>query len=322
MTDENASLEGSSDEKELSLRDQIEAARDEVEAADNPAEKAEPEKAEPATPEPEKADPDEPPPNSWAADAKAKWGDIPQEARQYIARREAEMHRAITAQDDLKTAGKAIRELVSPYQDLFAEMPDIKPPALIKGYLETEKTLRRGTPEQKAQLIGNVIKAYGLDLNLLGQALNAEQPIYRPDPRVETLEQRLARFEAEAEQRQEKEKLSVIEKFMTDNQVTEQHIDEAFIAEFEAVRRLNPQLNEAESLQKAWDRHSWATPELRKAHIEKQHQDTSKQEALNRARRAGASVTGSPGLGTENDKPLGSLREELERNYGRLTGRV
>ena len=326
MLEEATPIEESSEEP--SLRDQILTAKAEIESVEEsnaPVEVVREEaKADDkvvdteANKEPAKVDSSIPAPTSWKSEAKEKWGDIPDEAKKYIAQREAEMHRAITAQDDLKTAGKAIRELVQPYQDLFAEMPDIKPPALIRGYLETEKTLRRGTPEQKAALIGNVIKAYGLDVNLLNAALQGQIQATRPDPRVETLEQRIARFEELEQQRAESEKLSAIEKFMVDNAIDEDFITDEFLNEVKIVRATSPQLSERQALDQALERYRWLSPSLRESMLKSQHKDASKQDALNRARKAGSSVVGSPGLGADIDKPATDLRAELERQFSRV----
>ena len=344
MAKNNAIPEGESSEEgqEVSLRDQILAAKEEIEAPNDREPKPNDREPKPNDREPKPNDrepkpndrepkpngtdkptePEHQPPNSWTADAKAKWADIPSEARAYIARREADMHKAITAQDELKTAGKAIRELVQPYGDLFAEMPGVAPPALIKGYLDTEKTLRRGTPEQKAQLIGNVIKSYGLDLNILNQVLQQNAPPPQPDPRLNTLEQRIAQFEAQQQATQDEQKLSIIQKFMGDNGLDEAVINDDFLAEVSFTKGKNPNLGEREILDKAWERYQWANPETRLALIGKQKQETGKQDAINRARRAGASVTGSPGTGTETDKPAESLRDELKRQFGRANGRL
>lgn len=62
----------------------------------------------------EEAEPDQPaidPPHSWTAEDKAKWGDLPREAQEIIARRETEVARAITAKsEEAKTARETVVE--------------------------------------------------------------------------------------------------------------------------------------------------------------------------------------------------------------------
>jgi hypothetical protein len=333
MTKEVEQTQEKEEEKELDLREQIMAAKEEIEAkqVEKTVESEKPEKVE----EPEKKevkeeskedteDTDIKPPNSWSKERKEQWSQIPKEAREYISKRESEMHKAITANDELKQAGKVIREVTMPYRDVFEELKDTKPADLIKGYLETERTLRRGSPEQKAALIGNVIKSYGLDLNLLNNAIqgNVQVQQFQPDPRLSTLEQRIAQFEAQQQAQQENQKLSVIQQFMSDNNIDESGINEQFLAEVSFTRGSNPSLSEREVLDRALERYQWTNPELRQSLLAKQQTEASKQDTLKRAKNAASSVSGSPGTGSESDKPAESVAEELRRQFGRANGRI
>lgn len=62
----------------------------------------------------EEGEPDQPaidPPHSWTAEDKAKWGGLPREAQEIIARRETEVARAITAKsEEAKTARETVVE--------------------------------------------------------------------------------------------------------------------------------------------------------------------------------------------------------------------
>jgi hypothetical protein len=329
--DATQNLESSEDKnEELSLRDQIESAKAEIESANNEPEKSpiKPVEVEESPKDDGKESQNETEtkpvpvvedvaaPNSWNKEAREKWADIPVEAKRYIAEREAQMHRAITAQDELKEAGKAIRELVQPFSPLFKEIGQ-PAPDLIRGYLQTEETLRRGSPEQKAGLMANVLRSYGVDLGLLSQAIGNPQPVPQLDPRVQSLEQRIAQFEENTRLQQEAEKISVIESFLSDNSLTDESIDQEFIAHIGLTKSMNPNLSERQILDKAWENYSWGNPAHRQKLIEKQVAESTKSEKVLRAKKAGSSVSGSPGAGSIQEKPAESLREELERNFSR-----
>jgi hypothetical protein len=190
------------DDKELSLRDQIVAARDEYNAKEGgvnepaaleepkevaepaaataePEEKAAPaagrdasgrfvstkaEKAEAAPPVAEPpAIPDITAPNSWTAAEKAFWEKIPREVKQIIERREGDAHRAITKQDEERAFAKEFAKATAPYEAQLRAM-NTTPMQAYQTLLNATYILRTGTPQQKLELIANAARDAGIDL--------------------------------------------------------------------------------------------------------------------------------------------------------------
>jgi hypothetical protein len=262
---------------------------------------------------------DAPYPNSWKAEHRAKWDQLPPDLRQYITERETQIHKGMTAADEDRTFGKSMKDVVSPYMaEIRAQGGE--PMGVMRDLLNTAYVLNKGEPGQKVELFTNLMQQYRISPQDLFNRLQGGQP--QVDPQVSQLQARLDQIERERQadvqyrkQAEEQEALGTIEAFAS--QPGHEH--------YERVRRdmgLMLQNGQAASLQDAYDRAVWADPELRSTMITATTQtDQAKREAeaaarTAAARRAGSSVSGSPGAASpaaaQNNR---SLREELEAAY-------
>lgn len=258
-------------------------------------------------------------PNAWSHAAKAAFANADPLIKAEIAKREQDIHKEFTRQDGERNFGRAIQQIAAPYAQLIqSEGGD--PVKAFKGYLETTRILKTGDPQTKAMLGRQMFQQFGIDPNIaFGQgaqtatAQNQVAPeIQQLYTRNQELERRLSQFEQ--------------------NQATaplQAQID-AFAADpanvhYEAVKPVMAALlksEQAQSLKDAYDMAVWARPDIRSSLTAQQHAaDQAKRVAdakakADAARRAGGSITGSPGLGASADPKAGNrtLREELEAN--------
>lgn len=134
-----------------------------------------------AAPTPE---PDSPSPASWTAAERAEWSKVPKSARDAIARRETEMGRALQVSADARRRVSAIDQIGKQYEPLLRSY-GITVEQAMPGLLATRAALEVGTPEQKAELVANICADFGLDLNLLDQALGQRFQNGQPPPRYQ-----------------------------------------------------------------------------------------------------------------------------------------
>lgn len=270
-------------------------------------------------------EPDIEAPNSWKAEAKQHWANLPKEVKQYIVDRETEIHKGFTRQDEERTFGKQLRDVLNPYMAMI-QAEGASPAQAVQSLLNTAYTLRTANPAQKAELFRSLAQQYQVPLDELAQA---QQYV---DPALESLQQRLERIERENQMLQQQ------------RQFQSQYEMESTIAAF-GSKPGHEHLNDVsahmsaliqsgvvqgatteELLENAYQQAIWAKPELRSTLLAQQQADAEKAkraaaaEKAEAARRAAGSVSGSPGGNAAAPQtPSRSLRDELLANLRAAT---
>ena len=331
---------------DLSLREQLMAARDEIESRE-PEVEEKPQrernergqflsKDEPVVQE-ERAAPieaAEPPsrneaqveesapvaaPQSWSYQAKSKWNDLPAEIRSEIAKREADIHKGFTKMDEDRSFAREMKQVIAPYEAMIRS-EGATPARAVQSLINTAYVLRTADPVTKARAIAQVCQTYGVDLSLL-----ANSPQQSSDPNTAAVLQRVAQLEGlltqqqqQAQQAQEQTVLSAIESFAQDP--AHPH--------FENVRvhmGALMQAREAKDMNEAYEMAVWARPDLRASLLAAQTAQRSQAGVtkVNKARAKGSSVRGGPGgYQPPSANPKASVREDLEAAFAEARGRV
>jgi hypothetical protein len=341
---------------ERSLRDELLAARDEVEARQEPEPKPESvkeAKSEPVRDEQGKFAPKEskeepiveaakerppepkpeiiptpeasaapsfiPAPNSWSNAAKAKWAAIDPEIRAEIAKREADMAKGFSKVDEERSFAKEIQKITAPYEASI-RAAGTTVPAAIASVLNTAYILQTADPVTKANAIAQVIRQYGVDLNLLGSPQEV-------NPQVAALQQEVAQLRNQTlqqtqlqRQEQEQQVMAAIDAFGKDPQHKYFHAVQADMGQLIGS-------GYAGTLEQAYEAAIWARPDIRAQQLSDQQAELkAKQEAeakVQRARIKGKSVRGGPGGSPAQPvNPNSSVREDLESAFAEVRGRI
>lgn len=279
-------------------------------------------------PESQEADPPEPAaaaltaPPSWSADAKAKFGELPPEVQREITKREAEVHKGFTQHDEQRNLGKAFQQTLAPYAAEFRAQGR-NPVQEVTNMLAMDKFLRSAPMEQRAAVIHDIARSYGVDL------ANAPAP-EALDPQVAAMQQRLQQIEGftmraqqEAQMRQQQEVINTLQAFARDP--ANKHYD--------LVRQEMAVLLEggiAKDLKDAYDRACYANPTVRsmlqqealQAAEAKRKKEASEKAAA--AKKAGSSVKGGPGgqMPASITANPGDLRATISAALEEAQGRV
>lgn len=162
------------------------------------------------------------PPQSWSAEAKAKWATLPPDLQETVAKREREAHEAITRQGQELRAVEPIRSVIEQHRDIF-ERNGVTPDDGIGRLLNAERMLS----QDPYTAIATIAQAYGVDL---AQFAQGQQAAGNVPPEVGQLHQRIAWLESQLsetanrvsqrEQAEQSQQLqaaqTVLEKFMAD----------------------------------------------------------------------------------------------------------
>lgn len=255
-------------------------------------------------------------PQSWSPEAKAEFDKLSPTLKAEIQKRESDMHRALTKQDEYRLYGKNIKETLKPYMPLIAQS-GMAPEKYVHQMIHTIHQLQTGNSQQRIAIIADVARSFGLKANFEGQSSLDPQA----EAELNQLRYRDAERKYEISQQQSQEDATI-------------HADiEAFASNpenkhYESVKSAMAALlmsGEATDLKDAYDKAIWARPDIRSTLVsqqiaaeqakQKQQTQTKTQQAL----RAGSSLSGHPGLsvpaapeGSESD-----LRSEIRKSLRR-----
>lgn len=271
-------------------------------------------------------------PQGWTPGAKAKWAALPEDIRAEITRREADMHRTITRQDQERDMGRQFAEVAQAHQDIIGRS-GVTPARFFGDVMGAMRTLQGGDPAQKAGLIRDLIMRNQVDARLIFPNPNAPapQPGAQPGPAVipqpvmqmanewNQFKTERAREAQEREQRQQQEILDEIVAFRSKPEARF----------FDAVNDQMVALLQggiATSVEEAYNQAIWTRPDIRAVLAQEETQARAQAEqkrlaALN-ARRKGGSVKGGVGSASTGEAPNRSLREELQANFADARSRV
>jgi len=262
-------------------------------------------------------------PNSWRENAKAKWATLDPDVKAEILRREDDQLKAVTRNDEERQFGKSLKEVITPYLPII-QAEGGTPVVAVQSLLNTAYQLRTGTPQQKADLIKRLAHEYGADLT----QITAETDEYIA-PEVKALQQQVNQLQAiinnsqqNIEQQQKATLQSEISAFAADPKNVHYETVKADMAALLSGGRAN-------SLQDAYDKAVWASPEIRSTLIEQQNKQSEAQRIAEQkakaeaARKVGVSVKGAPGVAVPNTgSPDRTLREELQASLRAVTGQI
>lgn len=287
--------------------------------AKEPAEKAEgkdqkPDKA--AEPDAAKAEkPADKPaikrPASWSADKEATWEGMSPEAREHVAKREQEAHKAISQLGETVKRMEPIGKLLDQHRDTFQS----KGLSYDQG-LSQLLSAQRALDQNPVAAIQQIARAYGVNLDDLadGQAGQADPVIAQLQGQVSTLTRQLQEFQSRADTQARAEaqhKLgtieAVIEKFAADKPDFEELASEIEML-LPALRQANPNASFEQIIADAYDKATWSNPASRKRRIEAESkaQEQARVEAAKKAaedaKAAGAiNVGGQPAANQQVD---------------------
>lgn len=159
--DENEVLENSSTEESTDTRDIIEQQINKLEEATQETVTEEPKETE-TQPELPKHDPWQ----SWKKDAAEEMRKLPENVQKYIIDRQDQFHKGLEQYKEAANYAKTIDKSISEYKDYLKQL-GVTPEVAFPNLLKTERTLRIGSPAEKAEMFQKLAHDYGIDIRAL-----------------------------------------------------------------------------------------------------------------------------------------------------------
>ena len=251
--------------------------------------------------------------------AREYWSKLPPEAQKDMVRWEKETQRVIRETADVREQNKRWRETLAPYEPMLRGQ-NLDPHAFTSSLYQTVAALATAPQQVKAQVLTQIIRTYGVDIQELDQALSGQapqapqgqqQPQYQQpqqfrDPRLDQLlEMQQQRLDQEARsniaQIQDKEFFEDVKLTMAD------------ILDNAARRGVSIPLDEV------YNRACWATPDVAEVLTQRQaaRQAASPDGPTQRARMAASSVKPSP-ASVPGSPVADDTRSAVEAAFNRL----
>jgi len=245
-------------------------AKTEAKDKPNPAEKADakdqkPEKtAEPAKPAIKR-------PSSWSADKDPVWESLSPEAREHVAKREQEAHKAISQLGETVKRMEPIGRLLEQHRDTFQS----KGLSYDQG-LSQLLVAQRALDQNPAAAIQQIARAYNVDLEQLayGQAGQTDPVVQQLQNQVSQLTRQLGEFQSHAVHQARAEataKLGTIEQAIEKFAADKPDFDE-LAADIEmllpVLRQANPNATLEQIISDAYDKAVWGNPAARQRRLD------------------------------------------------------
>ena len=114
------------------------------------------------------------PPQGLSIEAREAWNDVPDAVKADIAKRENDYAKGIEKHRMATQRVQGMDQALQPYQQYLQMNGGAG--QTIRGLLQTGSTLQMGSPVQKAQIVANLIKQFGVDIKSLDNMLVGEAP--------------------------------------------------------------------------------------------------------------------------------------------------
>ena len=257
-------------------------------------------------------------PQSWKPASREHWDKIPVAAQEEITRREAEVSRALSGTASARKFAEEFTGVVRPFEGMI-RASGVTPIQAVQNLMVTAASLQTGTPAQKAGLVANLIKTYGVDIAMLDQVLAGQKPKDGgvPDALLQSIRGELKPVhefisqvrgsKAEQEQRLAQESMQTVEQFYAD---PKNEFAADLREEMADIIDLATNRGRAITLAEAYKIAVAANPEVSKLVEQRAAAKRTAEQARNvdRSRRAASSqAPGAPGGGVSDGKPTGRL---------------
>jgi len=126
--------------------------------------------------------------SAWKKEAQEKLSGLPPEVQQLIIEREGQFHKGIEKYKSEAHVARSIEKAIAPHKDYMLQL-GVTPEVAFSNLLQTERTLRTGSPEQKAALFRQLANDYQIDVSQV-----AEMPF---DPKMHQLQQQISSLQAQ-----------------------------------------------------------------------------------------------------------------------------
>jgi len=229
------------------------------------------------------------PPSSWRANVRDHFATLPADVQDEILRREGDFHNGIQQYKQDADYARSIKGVIAPYQSDFAAL-GVNETQAIQSLLQSERTLRIGTPEQKLAVLQSIVHSYGVPVEALlsddGNVRDVAMQNAQLISRLNQMEQQLHGFTSAQQQTAQSQAQTEIQKFAS-NPANKWFED----VREDMGRMLNAGM--ATDLQDAYDKAVWQRTDIRQAILAQQQKEAEEKRQKEATTRAAKAIKGN-----------------------------
>ena len=277
-------------------------------------------------------------PQSWKGESKKLWETLPLNVRQEVARRERDITKVMNETAHVRQQVSQMQEVFAPHMDRINTVYGGNTATAINNLLSVERQLFNGTPQDKAQLVANMVKQFNIDVRALDAAIVGQAPpedVAQQSNIERILEQRLAPLQQFVQSQQHREQQARVQQEQQVTQTIEQMAVDPQYPYFDEVRDLMADIVEvnarrgiAISLPDAYTKAVRMNDDTYQASTARDSSQAATQAALQahqqaqRAKGAAVSVGGAPGAPGTNVGNPSDLRGTIASLIGDTGSRM
>ncbi len=252
------------------------------------------------------------PPASWSAVAKSKFAALDPDIQKEVLKREQDVEKGFRERADALKRYEPLDQVLEPRRALWAAqgMDEVQ---AVKTLLAAQDLLEKN-PQQGIEYLA---KAYGVSLNA-AQPTEGQANTPQPDgnsPRIDQLMQRIDQLTQQVQQAQTAPVTDQIEQFRNDP--ANLYFDNVRPAMAALI-----QSGQAKTLPEAYEMACWMDPTIRVLMQKPQVAPAADTARVEKAKAAGASVTGSPSSAPIVAGAGNSVEDDIRRSFQELAGRA
>ena len=279
-------------------------------------------------PPPEQARPIDRAPQGWTPSEREKWASLPDDIKARVVQREREINIKLNETAEARKFAEAIQQTITPYMAMI-QSEGGTPVTAIASLFQTAGALRTAPPLQKAQLVASLVKQFGIDINMLDQAIVGQGP--GVDPIEERINQRVNQAIAPIQQRYQQMEMQqqqemAAQQAQVHNTVAQfvdsQAYGDVVRGEMAMIMRYAAENNINMTLEECYRRACQMNPQVA-ALVGQQQQNQQLQQqnqAAQNARGRAVSISGAPtGGGMEQVQQGDDIRSAIEASLAQMT---
>jgi hypothetical protein len=279
-------------------------------------------------PPPEQARPIDRAPQGWTPAEREKWASLPDDIKARVVQREREINIKLNETAEARKFADAIQQTITPYMAMI-QSEGGTPVTAIASLFQTAGALRTAPPQQKAQLVASLVKQFGIDINMLDQAIVGQGPAV--DPIEERINQRVNQAIAPMQQRYQQMEMQQQQEMQAQQAqvhnsvaqfVDSQPYGDVVRSEMAMIMRYAAENNISMTLEECYRRACQMNPQVaslvgqQQQHQQLQQQNSAAQNARGRA----VSISGAPtGGGMQQETQADDIRGAIEASLAQMT---
>jgi len=272
-------------------------------------------------------------PGTWTPEAKSLWKDVSPRIKQEILKRESDMVRGVQNLNQAAAFGNRMNQAVQPYMPLI-NSKNSTPEKTVQGMLNVAYQLEQGTPHDKVQMLMSMAQDRGVLNELVARCQQNGQNVQQ-STQLDPLRQDVAQLKQMIEQRDVAEQQTATTQAVTSmTEFANEVGDDGVLSHpyFQNVRQEMAHFLRnglVSTFQDAYDRATWANPEIRKilqsqqvSSVQTEQQEAAKARAdkARKAQTVNLSKSGTHDADTP-DGPTGTVEDTMKETMNNIRSR-